>query len=101
MPLGGDEANLTTWSDAGYGGIGTRAQTGILVTWGGAVILWRSSKQTFSALSSCEAEVAAAALTFQVLEGLRHLLTEWGVTVATPTLHVDNKSAIIEIDFTV
>ena len=93
-PRGGDETALYAWSDAGYGGPGMRSQTGSLIAWGGAVVVWRSSRQPVSALSTCEAEVAAAALTFQVVEGLHSLLLEWHVLVGPPVLLIDNKSAL-------
>ena len=94
FPVGGDETSLVTWSDAGYGGVGTKAQTGVLIAWAGGVVSWRSSRQSTAALSTCEAEVSAAALGFQILEGLRSLLEEWGVQIQTPLLLVDNKSAL-------
>ena len=58
-------------------------------------VLWRSSKQRTAAQSTCEAEVSAAALGFQIVEGLRAILEEWGVTLSTPLLLVDNKSALV------
>ena len=94
LPAGGDEKELVCWSDAGYGGVGTKAQTGVLIAWAGAVVLWRSSRQPTAALSTCEAEVSAAALAFQVLEGLKSLLEEWGIHVRCPLLLVDNQSAL-------
>ena len=83
--LGGGESELTCWSDAGYGGEGTRAQSGVLIAWGGGTTVWRSIRQRASALSTCEAEVAAPALALQVVEGLRCLLTEWCVNIASPS----------------
>ena len=65
-----------------------------LVIWEGAAVLWRSSRQSSSALSTCEAEVAAAATSWQVTEGLKTLLEEWGANVDSPILLVDNKSAL-------
>ena len=62
------------------------------------MIVWRSSRQPTSALSTCEAEVAAAATTFQVMEGLRCLLEEWGVALDPPKLLIDNKSALVVMD---
>ena len=91
---GGDESALVCWSDAGYGGEGTRAQSGTLIAWGGGTIVWRSSRQHSSALSTCEAEVAAAALSYQIVEGLRCLLTEWQIKLSTPILLIDSKSAL-------
>ena len=95
FPRGGCSETLIAWSDAGYGGISTRSQSGIIVSWAGSVVLWRSSKQRTAAQSTCEAEVSAAALGFQIVEGLRAILEEWGVTLSTPLLLVDNKSALV------
>ena len=53
----------------------------------------RSSRQTNSALSTCESEVEAAAQAFVCVEGLSCLLREWGVSLDPPVLLVDNKSA--------
>ena len=89
---------LTVWSDAGYGGVGTKAQTGVLISWAGAVVLARSSRQTNSAMSTCEAEVAAAAMAFVCCEGLRALLEEWGQHLDAPILLVDNKSALTVLE---
>ena len=88
------EGELIVWSDAGYGGLGTKAQTGVLISWCGAVVMARSSRQTNSALSTCESEVAAAAQAFVCVEGLSCLLREWGVSLDPPVLLVDNKSAL-------
>ena len=76
FPAGGTEAEMVAWSDAGYGGIGTKSQTGVLISWAGAVVVWRSSRQATATLSTCEAEVSAAAMTFQIVEGLKGLLME-------------------------
>ena len=89
-----DPEQLTVWTDAGYGGVGTKAQTGILVSWDGACVLARSSRQATAALSTCEAEVAAAASGYVVVEGLRTLLNEWGLQCSPPLLLIDNKSAL-------
>ena len=35
---GGREDELFVWSDAGYGGLGTKSQTGVVVAWAGAVV---------------------------------------------------------------
>ena len=85
---------LVVCSDAGSGGVGTRAQTGVLVLWAGAPVLARSSRQTTSALSTCEAEVCAAATAYICAEGLMCLLEEWHQRLAPPILLLDNKSAL-------
>ena len=65
-----------------------------MVAWAGGLILARSSKQTNAALSTCEAEVAAAATSFVCVEGLIALLEEWEIVLKPPILLVDNKSAL-------
>ena len=64
------------------------------MAWAGTVILWRSSKQATSSLSTCECEVAAAALGFQIVEGLHSLFVEWGVRLDPPALYQDNQGAL-------
>ena len=85
---------LFVWTDAGFGGVGTRAQTGILIAWDGAVILARSSRQSTPALSTCESEVSAAATGYTVCEGLMCLLREWDLKLSPPALLIDNRSAL-------
>ena len=87
-------SQLTVWSDAGFGGAGTRAQTGVLCLWAGSPVLARSSRQTTSALSTCEAEVSAASTAWVCTEGLMCLLQEWHVVLCPPILLVDNRSAL-------
>ena len=95
FPRGGSSESLIAWSDAGYGGISIRSQSEIIISLAGSVVLWRSSKQRTAAQSTCEAEVSAAALGFQIVEGLRAILEDWGITLSTPLLLVNNKSALV------
>lgn len=64
----GNIHELKAWIDAGYGGPGTNAQTGMGVEWAEAAILWRSSRQTVSSFRIAEAELGVAAWTCQVLD---------------------------------
>ena len=70
----GDLEELEAWTDAGYAGTDTKSQSGLIVMWGGTIITWRSSRQTVSTLSTAEAELYAAALGWQIVEGLRLLI---------------------------
>ena len=94
IPEKGDLSDLTAWSDAGFAGISSKSQTGILLMWGGSTILWRSSRQTVSALCTAEAELVAASLCWQVIQGMRILLEEWGLVFSHVTIMVDNTAAI-------
>ena len=89
-----DPQQMIIYSDAGFGGVGTRAQTGVLVLWAGSPVLARSSRQSVSALSTCEAEVCAASTAWVCTEGLSCLLEEWHVELKPAILLVDNKSAL-------
>ena len=57
----GDLKDLIAWTDAGFAGTDTKSQNGLIITWGGSIIVWRSSRQTVAALSTAEAELNAAA----------------------------------------
>ena len=94
LPASGDLVDLIAWSDAGFAGISTKSQTGMLLMWGGAILLWRSSRQTVPALSTAEAELIAASMTFQVTQGIRILLEEWGVIFKKVCIKVDNAAAL-------
>ena len=74
----GDLAELIAWTDAGYAGADTKSQSGLVVSWGGSIIVWRSSRQTVATLSTAEAELNAATLGWQIVEGLRYLLADFG-----------------------
>ena len=40
----GDEGRLDVWTDAGYSGTNTHSQSGLVVTWAGTIVVWRSSR---------------------------------------------------------
>ena len=46
-------------------------------------------------MSTCEAEVVAAALGFRIAEGLLALFTEWGLALGPPARYQDNQSALV------
>ena len=85
---------MVAFSDAGFGGIGTKSQTGCLICWAGSTTLRRSGRQPTPAQSTREAEIAAAALSWQIAEGVRSLLEEWGVQLGKPVLLIDNQNAL-------
>jgi hypothetical protein len=95
----GDLNELNGWTDAGFAGQETKSQSGLVVTWGGTIIVWRSSKQTVSAFSTAEAELNAAALGWQIIEGLRSLIADLGVILSSVNLLVDNQAAITIADW--
>ena len=66
---------LVAWTDAGFAGTDTKSQNGLVITWGGSIVVWRGSRQTVAALSTAEAELNSAAGGWQIMEGLRLLIS--------------------------
>ena len=66
----------------------------MIISWGGSIIVWRLSRQTVSALSTAEAELNAATLAWQVIEGVRLLINDFGFQVVCVRLLIDNKAAL-------
>ena len=58
------------------------------------MIVWRSSRQTVSTLSTAEAELNAATLAWQIVEGVRLLISDLGVQLDSVKLLLDNKAAL-------
>ena len=82
------------WTDAGYEGTNTQSHSGFVVTWAGSIVVWRSSRQSVSALSTAEAELYSATLGWQIVEGLRHLITNDGVRIARLRVFIANQAAL-------
>ena len=94
MTASGSEDDLLVYSDAGFAGADTKSQNGLVILWAGSIITWRSSRAALSALSTAEAELCAAALGWQVAEGLRHLLNTLYVFPSQVEVMIDNKAAL-------
>ena len=82
------------FSDAGFAGASTKSQSGLAIIWGGSLITWRSSRAALSALSTAEAELCAAALSWQVTEGVRYLLATLRVHPPHIEVLIDNAAAL-------
>ena len=61
---------------------------------GGSIKVWRSSQQTASALSTAEAELNSATLGWQIIQGLRLLITDFGIEVPEVKVMSDNQAAL-------
>ena len=94
MAAEGDENDLTVFSDAGFAGADTKSQNGLVITWAGSILTWRSSRAALSALSTAEAELCAAALGWQVTEGIRYLLSTLRIFPKKIEVMIDNKAAL-------
>jgi len=90
----GDLSELIAWTDAGFAGTDTKSQSGLIVSWGGSIIVWRSTRQSVSALNTAEAELNAASLGWQIVAGLRMLMSDFGVEIPTVSVMIDNTAAL-------
>ena len=93
MSASGNEDEMRVYSDAGFAGADTKSQNGLVITWGGSIITWRSSRAALSALSTAEAALCSAALAWQVGEGVRYLLNTLLVFPKKLVVLIDNKAA--------
>ena len=86
-------SGLAIFTDAGFVGFNLKSQSGVLVLWGGTVVLWRSGRQSTTATSTSEAEPTAGSLGTQIGMGLQCLLADWGLAT-TLRLRWDNLSTL-------
>ena len=94
MTANENEEQLLVYSDAGFAGADTKSQNGLIIFWAGSIITWRSSRAALSALSTAEAELCAAALGWQVTEGVRYLLSAMHIFPGPIDVRIDNKAAL-------
>ena len=94
MSANGDEDDMRIYADAGFAGVDTKSQNGMIISWGGSIITWRSSRAALSALSTAEAELCSAALGWQVGEGVRYLLSTLSIFPKHLEILIDNKAAL-------
>ena len=67
---------LEAYSDASHAPSGGRSVQGTILLWRGCVILWESSRQAFTTLSSAEAELVAMVYTVQACESVCPIIEE-------------------------
>ena len=84
---------LIIYTDAGFAGHELKSQTGVLIFWRGAIVLWRSGRQSTTATSTSEAELTAGSLGTQIGQGLAALMADWGQRTHL-LLRWDNRSTL-------
>ena len=89
-------APLQGWTDSDWGGdIDTsRSTSGMLFTFAGGAIAWRSKRQTSVALSSTEAEYVAAALTAKEGIWIKTIIEELDIFKLSEILITDQNKHI-------
>ena len=84
---------LVIYTDAGFAGHELKSQTGVVILWRNAIVLWRSGRQSTTATSTSEAELTAGSLGTQIGLGLSALLSDWGQETRL-RLRWDNRSTL-------
>ena len=70
------------------------AQTGVLITYRGMTVTWKSAKQIQAPRSTAEAEVTAMAFSAQCVERLMALFEDSCVSLDTSILWCDNRATV-------
>lgn len=97
FPKGDQMLSITAYSDADFAGDKTtrKSTSGTIIKVGDAPVVWSSQKQRSVALSTTESEYIAASQTTKELIWVRRLMNDLvKCKVQTPTMYVDNQSAI-------
>lgn len=89
--------NLELYADASFNSDGTgRGQNGYMIVWSGGPILWKSQKQTITALSATESETLALCEGVLALQGMQSILEDLRIK-STPKVYDDSQALISQI----
>ena len=88
------DGGYAAWSDCSFAPSGTRSHTGMVITWEGAVVGWRSGRQPFVCLSTAEGELTAGIETLTLAMSLKAIIDQFGEETTTTTLYIDNQAAL-------
>ncbi|CAE7231546.1 unnamed protein product [Symbiodinium sp. CCMP2592] len=88
--------SLSLESDASFGSGASRSRSGYLVKWGGNTLMYKSTRQTLTAFSTCEAETAAMADALADMLRLECYVTQLG-EVSEMLAEGDNAASIASL----
>ncbi|OLQ00171.1 Retrovirus-related Pol polyprotein from transposon TNT 1-94 [Symbiodinium microadriaticum] len=71
-----------------------RAAGGMVITWEGAVVGWRSGRQPFISLSTAEGELVAGIETLTLAMSMKAIIDQFGVDIPITTLYIDNQATL-------
>ncbi|CAE7700043.1 unnamed protein product [Symbiodinium microadriaticum] len=86
--------NLVLFPDAAFAPGGSRSQTGWVIVYAGTPVLWRSSRQPTTSLSSAEAELGAILEGSVAMLGVEAMLQDMGEFVEEKVVGSDSISAL-------
>ena len=88
------DGGYAAWSDCSFAPNGTRSHTGMVITWEGAVVGWRSARQPFVSLSTAEGELVAGIETLTLAMSMKAIIDQFGVDIPVTTLYIDNQATL-------
>ncbi|CAE7210219.1 GIP [Symbiodinium sp. CCMP2592] len=88
------ENNLVLYPDAAFAPSSSRSQTGWVIVYGGTPILWRSTRQATTALSTAEAELNAILEGSVALLGVESMLLDIAENITNKFVGSDSMSAL-------
>ena len=89
---------LEVYSDASHSPAGGRSVQSVFIVWRGSPLVWESSRQSFTTLSSAEAELVGMTHAIQLSESVQPLVDELLSDDSTIALLADNSAAVRAFD---
>ncbi|CAE7594279.1 RE2 [Symbiodinium sp. CCMP2592] len=89
---------LEIYSDASHSPNGDRSTQCVIVMWRGSPLVWESTRQPFTTLSSAESELVAMVHSVQITESLQSLIDEMLEEDTGMALMGDNAAAVRSFD---
>ena len=89
-----DGTSLTMYPDAAFAPSSSRSQTGWVIYYGGTPVLWRSSRQSTTALSTAEAESNAILEGSIAMLGIEAMLLDVSEEIHEQLIGSDSMSAL-------
>jgi hypothetical protein len=89
---------IIMYTDASYNNDAKgRGQNGYIITYAGSAIMWKSKRQTVTALSTTEAELDACTQGVVMLQQIESIAHEIGMKLKTPIVYTDSSSLISQV----
>ena len=92
------DGTIEIYSDASHSPGGDRSTQCVIILWRGSPIVWESSRQPFTTLSSAESELVGMVHSVQLAESLQSLIDELLSVDSTMSLMGDNAAAVRAFD---
>ena len=88
-----EKAGLVAYSDSSYAPHGAASQGAVFIFWNGVLMTWRSSRQPFPTMSTCESELVEAMEAVTLADAFEALVMEHEEDY-TKTLLCDNMATV-------